>query len=141
MTDPTDTGDDGTNSLERIVDGLLAAEAARELKEAVDLEAILADQPADEPVDVDRLADALGRPIGRLLAHRIVDASGVTGFAKRKVVTDAGDRVATKAIEVTAGAADLGTDQTTDSGTTGGTFGSESFGSGTFGGGDPGTDE
>lgn len=96
MTDSTDTGDGGTNSLERIVDGLLAAEAARELKEAVDLEAILADQPADEPVDVDRLADALGRPVGRLLAHRIVDAGGMTGFAKRRAVTDAGDRVATR---------------------------------------------
>lgn len=131
MTDSTDAADEGVNSLERIVDGLLVAEAASELKEAVDLEAILADQPADEPIDVDRLADALGRPIGRLLAHRIVDARGMTGFAKRKVVTGAGDRVATKAIEVAAGAADLGTDETTDSGTPGGSFG----------GGAPGADE
>lgn len=107
MTDATDS-DDGAGAFERTVDAVFTAEVAREVHEAIDFEAILADQPADQPVDFDQLADALGRPVGRLLAKRLVDSGGVSGFAKKVVVSEVGNRAATKAFQVTADAVDVG---------------------------------
>lgn len=107
MTDSSDT-DDGADGFERVVDAVFTADVAREVHAAIDFEAILADQPADEPIDVDHLADTLGRPVGRLLAKRLVDSGGVTGLAKRAVVSEVGDRVATKALYATADAVDVG---------------------------------
>lgn len=108
MTDSTDSDDGGAGAFERTVDAAFTAEVAREVHEAIDFEAILADQPADEPIDFDQLADALGRPVGRLLAKRLVDSSGATGFAKRVVVSEVGNRAATKALQATADAVDVG---------------------------------
>lgn len=107
MTDSTDD-DGGAGAFERTVDAVFAAEVAREVHDAVDFEAILADQPVDEPIDFDQLADALGRPIGRLLAKRLVDSEGATGLAKRVVVSEVGNRAATKALRATADAVDVG---------------------------------
>lgn len=103
MTDSTDD-DGGAGAFERTVDVVFTAEAAREIHDAIDFEAILADQPADEPIEFDQLADALGRPVGRLLAKRLIDDDGATGLAKRVVVSQVGDRAATKALRVAADA-------------------------------------
>jgi hypothetical protein len=108
MTDSTDTDGGEAGAIERAIDAVFTARAAREIHDAVDFEAILADQPADEPIDVDRVADALGRPVGRLIAKRLVDSGGATGLAKHAVVSRVGDRVVTEAIQATADAVDLG---------------------------------
>ena len=57
----TDATDERIASIERGLDALFATEVASEILEAVDFEAILAEQPAEDPVDVERLAEALGR--------------------------------------------------------------------------------
>lgn len=107
MTDSTDD-DGGAGAFERTVDAVFTADVAREVHDAIDFEAILADQPADEPIDFDHLADTLGRPVGRLLAKRLVDDDGATGLAKQVVVSQVGNTAATKALRVTAEAVDGG---------------------------------
>lgn len=86
------------DSIERGLDALFATEVTREILEAVDVEAILADEPATDPVDVERLANA----VGRVLAHRVIDGSGATGFAKRTVGTRVGGRVAAETVRLAA---------------------------------------
>lgn len=107
MTDSTDD-DGGAGAFERTVDAVFTADVAREVHDAIDFEAILADQPADEPIDFDHLSDTLGRPVGRLLAKRLVADDGATGLAKRVVVSEVGNRATTKALRVTADAVDGG---------------------------------
>lgn len=103
----SDSNDDGTlSALETAVNALFAADVAGDVHDAVDLEALLADRPADEPVDVDELAGALGQAVGHLLARRVVDGSGATGLAKRTVVSEVGDRVATRALRAATAAVD-----------------------------------
>jgi hypothetical protein len=53
---------------------------------------------ADDPVDVDRLAEAIGRPLGRALAQYIVDGNGKTGVAKRALGSEVGSRVAAETV-------------------------------------------
>ena len=96
MTDSPDA-----QRLERIEDGLdvlFASEVAREVFAAVDFRAILADEPATDPVDVDRLAEAIGRPLGRALAQYIVDGNGKIGVAKRALGSEVGSRVAAETV-------------------------------------------
>ena len=100
MTDPT--RDERLERIERGLDAIFATEVAREILEAVDFEAILADEPADDPVDVDRLADAVGRPVGRFLAQRVIGGSGAGGVAKRAVGSEVGGRVAGAALRTAA---------------------------------------
>lgn len=94
------SGDQRLARIERGLDALFATEVAKEILEAVNFEAVLADQPADDPVDVDRLAEAVGRPLGRYLAHRIVGGSGAGGVAKRAVGSEVGGRIAAKTVRV-----------------------------------------
>ncbi|WP_435333832.1 hypothetical protein [Haloarchaeobius sp. TZWWS8] len=94
MTDLT--GDQRLERIEQGLDALFATEVAKEILAAVDFEAILADEPATEPVDVDRLANAIGRPVGRLLAHYVVSGSGAGALAKRAIGSEVGGRVATE---------------------------------------------
>ena len=108
MTDTPGSDDGGADAFERTVDAVFTAEVAREIREAIDFEAILDDQPANEPIDFDHLADALGRPVGRLLAKRIVDDDGATGLAKRVVVSEVGNRAATEVLRATADVVDTG---------------------------------
>ncbi|SEP06038.1 hypothetical protein SAMN04487948_11279 [Halogranum amylolyticum] len=91
----TDTSDD--RRLERIEQGLevlFASEVAREVFAAVDFEALLADEPAVDAVDVDRLAGAIGRPLGRAIAQYVVDSDGTVGVAKRALGSEIGSRIA-----------------------------------------------
>jgi hypothetical protein len=93
----------GAGGLERIEQGLNAvftAEATADILDAVDFEAILADEPAQAPVDAEQLAEALGRPVGRLLAHRVLGGSGATGLAKRAIGSEVGSRVTSGAVRV-----------------------------------------
>ena len=87
------TGDERLERIERGLDLLFATEVAKEILEAVDFEAILAAEPAESPVDVDRLAAALGRPVGRVLAYRVLGSSGPAGFVGRTVGSRVGGRV------------------------------------------------
>jgi hypothetical protein len=91
MTD--DTQDDGSGALTRGLDAVVVAEAARELNDAVDAGAI----DGQGEVDYDQLAEALARPIGRLVARELVDDTGTTGLAKRMVT----DRLGRKMSEAT----------------------------------------
>ena len=94
--------------IERGLDALFATEVAKEVLEAVDFEAILADEPAEDPVDVERLADAIGRPVGRVLARRVVDGSGASGLAKRSIGGTVGSRVAAATLRVVVENVDTG---------------------------------
>lgn len=86
--------------IERGLDALFATEAAKEVLAAVDFEAILAEAPAADPVDVERLAEALGRPIGRALAHYVVGGSGASGVAKRAIGSEVGQRAAATGVRL-----------------------------------------
>jgi hypothetical protein len=103
MTDTTDstetTQDDGTKPLRRGKDAVVVARAARELYDAIDTEDLRA-ASAGDPADVDQLADALGKPIGRLLALHLVDDTGVTGYAKRTVTERVGRSVSTRTVRI-----------------------------------------
>ncbi len=105
MTDSTTA--ERLDRIERGLDALFAAEVSEAILEAVDFEAILADQPADDPVDVERLAEALGRPVGRMLARTVISGSGTTGVAKRAIGSEVGGRVASKSLQVAVDTVDL----------------------------------
>jgi hypothetical protein len=105
MTDSTTA--ERLDRIERGLDALFAAEVSEAILEAVDFEAILADQPADDPVDVERLAEALGRPVGRMLARTVISGSGTTGVAKRAIGSEVGGRVASKTLQVAVDTVDL----------------------------------
>lgn len=88
--------------IEQGLNVLFATEVAREIIEAIDFEEILAEQPTEDPVDVDKLANALGKPVGRYLAHRAVGSGGVSGVAGRKVGSEVGGRVAAETVAIVA---------------------------------------
>lgn len=100
MTDST--GDDRLDRIEQGLDAVFATEVAAEILEAVDFEEIMADEPAQDPVDVERLAEALGRPVGHLLAHRVIGGSGATGLAKRAIGSRVGSHVVSETVRVAA---------------------------------------
>lgn len=87
------TDDPRLERIEQGLNALFATEVAAEVLEAVDFEAILSDQPVEDPVDVEHLADALGRPVGRILANRVVGGSGASGLVARTVASEVGSRV------------------------------------------------
>lgn len=96
----TDATDDHIDRIERGLNALFATEVAKEILEAVDFEAILAAEQAEDPVDVERLAEALGRPVGRALARYVVGGSGASGMAKRAIGSEIGQRAAATAVRV-----------------------------------------
>lgn len=96
----TDATDERIDSIERGLDALFATEVASEVLEAVDFEAIMAEEPAQDPVDVERLAEALGRPVGRALAQYVVGGSGASGVAKRAIGSELGQRAAATGVRV-----------------------------------------
>lgn len=104
VTDTTETTettqDDGTNPIRRGRDAVVVAQAVRELHDAVDFEDLRADDAVGDPVDVDRLADAIGRPVGRLIALQLVDDSGATGFAKRAITERVGRTVSAETFRI-----------------------------------------
>jgi len=102
------TGDERLEQIERGLDLLFATEVAKEILEAIDFEAILAAEPAEDPVDVDRLAAALGRPVGRVLAQRVLGESGATGLAGRTVGGRVGGRVAEETVRIAVENVDTG---------------------------------
>ncbi|WP_380677038.1 hypothetical protein [Salinigranum sp. GCM10025319] len=100
-TNPTDaTQDDGTNVIKRGKDAAIVAEAARDLTDAIEFEELRGDDTVGDPVDAEQLAEALGRPIGRLIALQLVDDTGATGFAKRTVTERIARDVSTKTFRV-----------------------------------------
>lgn len=102
------TGDERLERIERGLDLLFATEVAKEILEAVDFEAILAAEPAEDPVDVDRLAAALGRPVGRVLAYRVLGRSGPAGFVGRTVGSRVGGRVFAETFRIAVERVDTG---------------------------------
>lgn len=86
--------------IERGLHALFATEVAKEILAAVDFEAILGEGHATDPVDVERLAEALGRPIGRALAHYVVGGSGASGVAKRAIGSEVGQRAAATGVRL-----------------------------------------
>lgn len=96
----SDASDEKLARIERGLNALFAAEVVEEILAAVDFEAILADAPAEDPVDVERLASTLGRPLGRALAAKFVDDAGAAGILTRIVVSEFAGRVASRALEV-----------------------------------------
>jgi hypothetical protein len=96
----TEPQDSGGNLLRRGRDAMVVAEAARELHDAIDFEDLRADDTVGDPVDVDQLADAVGRPIGRLIALQLVDDSGATGFTKRAITERVGRTVSAETFRI-----------------------------------------
>ena len=74
---------DETSTLQTVIDAVVAVRTASELHDAIDVDALLSDDPAGDPVDLDEFADAVGRPVGRAVANTLVDGSGKIGTAKR----------------------------------------------------------
>ncbi len=102
MTDTTDSTEtaqsDGTNPIRRGKDAVIVAQAARELADAIDAEDLRTE--SGDVADLDQLADALGKPIGRLIALQLVDDTGVTGYAKRTVAERVGRSVSTRTLRI-----------------------------------------
>lgn len=98
MTDST--ADDETGAIERGVDAMVALETAEALNAAIDVDALIREDGTTDPVELDKLAAAIGRPIGRLVAKEIVDDSGMTGFAKRKIGRKATQKVTAETVRV-----------------------------------------
>ena len=96
----SDASDEKLARIEQGLNALFAAEVVEEILAAVDFEAILADAPAEDAVDVERLASTLGRPLGRALAAKFVDDAGAAGILTRVVVGEFTGRVASRALEV-----------------------------------------
>lgn len=117
------TGDDGSgggplDDIESGLDALVMVDVARELLEAIDLEALQEDAPVEEAVDEERLRRAIGGPAGRLAARRIADRAtggGLAGLVGREVAGRVGAAAVRRAIERTdpealAAALDVGPD-------------------------------
>lgn len=104
MTDPSD---DTMARVKQGLDALFAAEVVEEILAAVDFEAILAEEAAEDPVDVQRLTGALGRPLGKFLANRIFDGDGASGVIKHALGTEVGGRAIGRALEVAVERIDL----------------------------------
>lgn len=98
MTDST--ADDETGAIERGVDAMVALETAEELNAAIDFDALVSEDGTTDPVELETFADAIGRPIGRLVAKEIVDDSGMAGFAKRKLGRKATQKVTAETVRV-----------------------------------------
>jgi len=94
------TVDARLEQIERTLDFVFAADVAKAILRAVDFEAILAEEPAENPVDVEHLTKAVGRPVGRIIASRVIDGTGVGGLAKWTLGSEVGGRVAVKTFRV-----------------------------------------
>jgi hypothetical protein len=102
MADPADTGRESSPRLEKGLQLLFAAEVAEEAVDAVDMQAVRAGAPVDDAVDPEQLGSALGRPLGRALAHRAVGdvaADGYPGMKIREAAGPAGARACRVALE------------------------------------------
>lgn len=93
-----DTQSASLDRIEELLAAVFAAEVARELMEAIDFEAILRDEATMEAVDVEKLGDAIGRPLGRLLVRRMVDSEGTLGVASKRLGSAAGGRIASEGL-------------------------------------------
>lgn len=96
----TEQTPDEESGIRKTVDAVVAARAASEMNEAIDLGAVAGDDPDGEPVDIDHLGNAIGRPVGRLIANRLVDGTGATGVAKRTVAGRVSRRVTAETVRV-----------------------------------------
>jgi hypothetical protein len=99
MTDTGFTADEETGTLQRGLDALAAAQTAREMNEALDLDA-LAGEVTGDSVDVDHLGDAIGRPLGRLVARELIDGSGATGVTKQTIGSAVTRRVTAETVRL-----------------------------------------
>lgn len=102
MADSSDADPESSPRLEKGLQLLFAAEVAEEAVEAVDLEALRAGDPLKDAVDAERLGAALGRPVGRALAQRVVGDAAVDGYAglvAREAAGRAGARACHVALE------------------------------------------
>ncbi|MWG33644.1 hypothetical protein [Halomarina oriensis] len=93
--DPLDSVDTG-------LDALTLVDVARDLFEAIDVEALQNGVAVEEAVDGDGLRDALGGPAGKLVARRLADrvvGSGVTGLVAREAAGRAGASLVTFLVE------------------------------------------
>lgn len=99
MADSSDADPESSPRLEEGLQLLFAAGVAEEAVEAVDLEALRAGDPLEDAVDAERLGAALGRPVGRALAQRVVGDAAVDGYAGL-VVREAAGRAGARACRV-----------------------------------------
>lgn len=93
--------DSRVERLEQTLDAVFAADVVKEILHAVDFEAILSDEPTTDPVDIDHLAEAVGRPVGRLLVSQLISGSGPAGLAKKTIGSEVASRAAVKTFRVT----------------------------------------
>jgi len=66
------TPDDPLDTLERALEAYFAADSAKEIVEAVDLQALLSDAEIDEAVDFDEATRVIGRLVGRALVRDVI---------------------------------------------------------------------
>jgi hypothetical protein len=99
-TDP----DEPLDRLETGLNALFAAEVVEEIYEAVDVEALRAEEATGDAIDHERLARAVGDPVGRIVARRVVSqvtSGGVTGVVGRELAGRIGTAVVRTALEHT----------------------------------------
>jgi len=124
-TDGGDGSDGGNGPLDDVesgLDALVVVDVARELLEAVDVEALQSGAPVEEAVDDERLRQAIGGPVGRLAARRIADRAtggGLAGLVGREVAGRIGSAAVRRAVkrvdpEALAAALDAGTAEPLD---------------------------
>ncbi|MFC5972188.1 hypothetical protein ACFPYI_12680 [Halomarina salina] len=80
--------DDALDSLDTGLDALALVDVVRELFEAVDFEALQNGVAYEEAVDEAQLHEALGGPVGKVVARRLADrvvGGGVTGLVGREI--------------------------------------------------------
>lgn len=93
--DPFDSVDTG-------LDALTLADVARDLLDAVDVEALQGGAAVEEAVDGDDLREAVGGPAGKLVARRLADrvvGGGVSGLVAREAAGRAGASLVTFVVE------------------------------------------
>ena len=104
---PFDVAADGStgSTLDELDAGfelVMAAEVLGDALEAIDIEALRGGASLEQAVDADRLGAALGRPVGHLLARRMVgDAAGdgIAGTVAREAAGRAGARAVRVAVD------------------------------------------
>jgi len=96
------TDDTALDRVDTGLDALTLVEVARDLFEAIDLDALREGVPPEEAVDSEELRRSLGGPAGRLAARRLADrvvGSGVTGLVAREVAGRAGSSLVEYLVE------------------------------------------
>jgi hypothetical protein len=94
MTDDSPGDDvDGLDGVESGLNALTLVEVARDVLEAVDVEALENGASVVDAVDETAMRDALGGPAGRIVARELADrvtGGGVTGLVGREIAGRAG---------------------------------------------------